>query len=163
MTRMDTSRVTVAPNQQVSVYLTLQRYEFDPTITTCVDQQADLTQTCNDKKSVLLCKQECVFNLTLQMAGCVPVMPNMKLSSTTYCPPLKMLEKYYKQGICFTKPFVDGVFICQQTKCPKLCQMDIYVPFAVYSSATRNNSAVVNIYYGELSYTLVVILQLVSY
>ncbi len=157
MTKMDTARITVGPNQQVSVYLALQRYEFDPTITTCVSSQADLTQTQNGKKSVSLCKQECMYNVTLSRAGCVPLMPNMKMNSSTYCSPMLMKQQFVNSdSVVITKSFIDEMFACQQTRCPKLCTMNLYVPSAVYGAVTnKSTSTVVNIYYGELSYTLV--------
>lgn len=149
----------MAPNEKVSVNLALNNYQFDPSVSYCVENPPPLAYTRDRITSVLLCKQECQLNVTLRTSGCAVLMPNTNISSDRFCSIRKNLEIFYYKKMIYQDEFRSEIFECQQARCPKLCEANLYIPFAVYSKVTPRNGSnfsisMVEIYFGELAYTL---------
>ncbi len=164
MTSLDSSAITVGPSMYVSINLALNMYVYDPTINTCIDQSSPLQYTSNGVTSVQLCKQECQVKMNFRFCGCSPIYPNSAIPPQLICDTPQIFGCFMgKTQMFYNTTYREAVMNCQYYECPKLCNTKVYVPFAVYSKIAPENrigdkrytTAVANVFFGELAYTLV--------
>lgn len=164
MTVLDSSAVTVGPGKYVSVNLSLHRYLYDPSVSTCTSALAALNYTKGGVTSVDLCKQECQVMINLKFCFCSPPYPNVQLPADKICQPQSAYSCFQRDGSLLTNStYRAAVKNCQNQNCPNLCDSLRYVPFTVYSMAAPKNpggdtmleTSVANVFFEEFAYTLV--------
>ncbi len=113
--------------------------------------------------SYRLCQDKCFYNASQYMSGCYTLSPYLEVDSSNVCNPLAVINALELLTESESSKMEDASLNCANYYCKQLCEYWSYSPSVSYSEMVSKlnisgvQTAAVEIYFQQLSYTMVTI------